>query len=64
MTPMNRLIHLFSGLALSAGSLIAADAPRVVATPSADAGRGLVRVSDKEIRQTRVSKTFPPKANS
>ena len=32
MTPMIRLIHLFSGLALSAGSLIAADAPRVVAT--------------------------------
>jgi len=30
--------------------IAAADAPRIVATPPADAGRGLIRVSDKEIR--------------
>ncbi|GAA5495871.1 hypothetical protein Rhal01_02052 [Rubritalea halochordaticola] len=35
---------------LLATQALAVDAPRVVAVPPADAGRGLIRISDKEIR--------------
>lgn len=44
---MKKLILLSTMLASSA---FAVDAPYVVGTPPADAGRGLIRVSDKEIR--------------
>lgn len=42
--------HIPLAFVLTATSLSAVEAPRVVAVPPADAGRGLVRVSDQEIR--------------
>ena len=35
---------------IATSHVFAVEAPRIVATPPADAGRGLIRVSDKEIR--------------
>lgn len=42
--------HLTSIFALFSSFAFAVEAPRVVAVPPADAGRGLIRVSEKEIR--------------